>query len=153
MEEQKPKQKILILRGKPGSGKSTIVSKFYSKPGGSWVAVSADHFFVGVDGRYRFDPGRIQEAHDEAYRRAINALKCGVNVIVDNTNKKIWEFQKYLDLASPTVDVKVVKLSTYFGSTKDVPNHIILSFDRDYEPYKGEGQVMVKDGKLFFKWP
>ena len=85
-------------------------------------------------------------------KRALNALEYGSNVVVDNINQRHEDFARYLGLASPTVEVRVVKVVTYFGSKRNIPKHIIESFDNEYKPYEGEGQVMMKDGKLLFKW-
>lgn len=153
MSQQPQKIHVLILRGKPGSGKSYICENFYVPRG--WVHASADQFFYDDDGKYNFDPSLIQEAHDYCFDLAKKAVAEGKNVVVDNTNRQLWEFKRYLGLktnrANTIVKFAVVKVPTYYGSKKKIPRHIIDMYDEKYEPYPGEGLVKYEDGKILFK--
>lgn len=62
--------RVTILRGLPGAGKSTWTQSHC--PGA--VVISADDFFVGRDGLYRFNPGRIFAAHAACQLAAVAAL-------------------------------------------------------------------------------
>lgn len=90
---------IVIMRGLPGSGKSTLARTIAAnQPAGAAVIVSADDFFVGDDGVYRFNPAQIADAHAQCLARfeaAISDPKVQL-VIVDNTNTQRWEFAKYV---------------------------------------------------------
>ena len=154
MLSQPKKIKILILRGKPGSGKSYICEKFYAPLG--WVHVSADHFFTNARGKYNFNPSQIQVAHDDCYSRTLTAISEGKNVIVDNTNRKLWEFERYITLKESIrlgreVDVAVFKVASFYGTKKDIPRHVIDRYEIEYETYPGEGQVKVLNVKVVFK--
>lgn len=91
---------VLILRGLPGSGKSCLAQMKDAEAqaeGLSSQIVSADHFFTAVDGTYTFDRTKIGLAHGECFRRFIDALRLGVNVvIVDNTNSHPLEVAPYM---------------------------------------------------------
>lgn len=90
---------VTIMRGLPGSGKSTFAKRLADKEPKS-IIVSADEYFVDANGIYRFDPSKIGEAHAYCLRRYIRGLLAGeIHVIVDNTNTQIWEFRHYIDLA------------------------------------------------------
>lgn len=79
---------ITIMRGVPGSGKST-----YTK---GRRKVSADSFFE-VDGEYRFDPRLLPHAHGKCLRDFIDLCRNpeGDELVVDNTGTTIAEIAPY----------------------------------------------------------
>lgn len=91
--------KIIILRGVPGAGKSTWAAT-QEFPANTHF-VSADHFFVGQDGIYRYDFTKIKEAHGQCLRHYTNLVYEGTanTVVVDNTNSSIAEVAPYVALA------------------------------------------------------
>lgn len=93
-----------ILRGIPGSGKTTYARNQWADADGTWkpgvVYCSADDFFIGPDGVYRWSAERRQEGHAYCLKRFADAVFRGEGtVIVDNTNIRLWEVSKYHDLA------------------------------------------------------
>ncbi|ELT88772.1 hypothetical protein CAPTEDRAFT_146466 [Capitella teleta] len=90
---------IFIMRGLPGSGKSTVVASLksvYKKA----VVCSADDYHM-KDGEYHYDPEKKEEAHGQCQSLAKDACTKGCHVIIiDNTNVRRWEMKPYLDLAS-----------------------------------------------------
>lgn len=96
---------VIIMRGVPGSGKSTLAKTF------NGAICSADDFFVGDDGVYRFDPRDISSAHAECFSSFVNALKMECEtVIVDNTNIELWEMSPYIALAKHfEFDVRIIR--------------------------------------------
>lgn len=87
--------KITILRGIPGSGKST-----YAKHNSAGATVvSADHFFE-KSGTYQFNPAQLPEAHGECLRKFVEAVQAKAgHVVVDNTGTSIAEVAPYAALA------------------------------------------------------
>ena len=91
---------MFILRGLPGSGKSTIVSDILKKYKDAPVC-SADNFFLNSDGRYHFDTDKLSEAHETCHDATKAACESGKNiVIIDNTNIKRWELRFYVGIAA-----------------------------------------------------
>lgn len=86
---------LLLIRGLPGSGKTTMAKK-YAQAG--YVHCEADQYFE-VDGEYRFDGIKLRAAHDDCLRRAIAALDAGRSVVVSNTFTRRWEMAPYLKAA------------------------------------------------------
>lgn len=87
-------RKLIIMRGLPGSGKSTKARALAEQHGGQ--VFSTDDYFVGADGVYRFDGKRIAAAHEWNQERARSAMRDGVPcVIIDNTNTQAWEAREY----------------------------------------------------------
>lgn len=83
---------VKILRGLPGSGKSTWQQANFPEA----VVVSADQFFM-VGDEYRFNPALIGEAHGACFRGFIVALQAGSPlVVVDNTSMSVAEIAPYI---------------------------------------------------------
>lgn len=89
---------VVILRGIPGSGKSTYATsqeRYASKR--AFQKVSADDYFVGQDGIYRFDPKKLTEAHKDCWLAFAQALHNKIDiVVVDNTNISWVEVAAYV---------------------------------------------------------
>lgn len=87
---------VIIMRGLPGSGKSTHVRDNFPDA----VVASADDFFVNENGDYVFVRGKIGEAHQSCWTVFINAVfNKERNIVVDNTNMCGWEYTNYVLLA------------------------------------------------------
>lgn len=83
-------------------GKSDLAKTLLASvpPGESGQVCSADHYFIGEDGVYRFDRTKLGTAHLICQDKYAQALIAGVNVvIVDNTNIRRHDFKYYKDLA------------------------------------------------------
>lgn len=152
-KDENMKNKVVIMRGLPGSGKSRYASKLVSDSPGA-VICSADHFFeredsiAGISKEYRFDPFKLPEAHAQCFRNFLRALrnKCPL-VIVDNTNIRCWEFQNYMAaawLADYEIDVVEFRAETIEDvrvcanrNTHKVPPDIVAKMAMEFEQYDG----------------
>lgn len=85
---------LYIMRGLPGSGKSTKAATL------SPHVFSNDEYFVDSDGIYRFDGSKIKHAVNDCQRRVETAMVSGqTRIVVDNTHTRRFEYQFYLDAA------------------------------------------------------
>lgn len=95
------KKVLIIVRGLPGSGKSTF-AELISANGKYPVCTADDYFLKDVNGEtvYQFDPSKLKDAHEYCIRRVANkmAIECE-KIIVANTNTMAKELQVYFDLA------------------------------------------------------
>jgi len=91
------KPTITIIRGLPGSGKTTKAVQICIEVG--TATVSADDFFVGMDGIYRFNPAKLPEAHATCQASTRSLLERGKDVIVHNTFTQGWEATPYVEMA------------------------------------------------------
>ena len=91
-----PLQTLLLVRGLPGSGKTTFASG-YARQG--WCHVEADQFMVDDRGNYRFESLRLPEVHRLCFETAAEGLFAGRNVVVANTFIELWEMANYRHLA------------------------------------------------------
>ena len=97
---------LLIMRGLPGSGKSTLVDQiargiFNAE---NCQVCSADSYFLtrhetGLI-KYVFDPKKLTEAHTYCFERSLRAMhSIGAQlVVVDNTNLSRAEYTPYVML-------------------------------------------------------
>jgi predicted kinase len=133
---------IIILRGIPGSGKSTYVRDHFRGA----IVCSADKFFT-KDGEYKFDPSFLKDAHTYCYNQFAQACEFGeqgIFIVVDNTNSRIWEFQNYLNLAKDlNIPVSVIRFTSSVVDATNrnihgVPIEAIQRMSDRFEDYKGE---------------
>ncbi|XP_023403006.2 NEDD4-binding protein 2-like 2 isoform X2 [Loxodonta africana] len=92
-------QKLLILlRGLPGSGKTTL-SRILLGQSRDGIVFSTDDYFRYQDG-YRYNVNQLGDAHDWNQNRAKQAMAQGRSpVIIDNTNTQAWEMKPYVEMA------------------------------------------------------
>lgn len=87
---------LLIIRGIPGSGKSSFANLISQYAG--FVVCTADDYFVDEEGNYNFDITKLGIAHKRCQEKCEAELKYGRSVIVANTNTKESELNTYLKL-------------------------------------------------------
>ncbi len=129
--------KLILIRGLPGAGKSTLAKRRYVPQG--YIHNEADMWFVRDDGQYNFRPEAVKDAHEWCQNATRNALLAGRNVVVSNTFTQIWEMQPYLEM--PADSVHVIKCSGTYGSVHGVPEHAIRKMRARWEDYEGEMEV------------
>lgn len=114
------KPTLLIIRGAPGAGKSTIATALINaRLFDNYV--EADSYFMR-DGKYEFSISYIGEAHDYCFNEANELMKRGRSIIISNTNTRKKDYQKYLDLAEKYgYNIQVMTLQGPWKSEHDVP--------------------------------
>jgi hypothetical protein len=86
-------KRLVIMRGVPGSGKSTRAMEVAG--GDDGCIFSADKYFVR-DGVYRFDMNEIWPAHKQCRIKSSEAMAAGRPlVIIDNTNIRVRDIKPY----------------------------------------------------------
>ena len=98
-------EKILyIVRGIPGSGKSTFAEQIV---GADFLVFEADKYFINQDnGKYEFDISKIKDAHKWCQNLVENCMKDSMvnnqyyrEIAVSNTFTQEWEMEPYFELA------------------------------------------------------
>ncbi len=116
---------LLIVRGLPGSGKST-----FAKNTGR-AHYEADMFFM-MDGEYKFDPQYLTDAHAWCLRAAKDSLDAGNDVVVSNTFSRVWEILPYVNLGHPFT---VVTCEGNYGNSHGVPSDVIQRMRERWERF------------------
>jgi predicted kinase len=91
---------LILLRGLPGSGKSTA-AKLLGANGAGYAHHEADMYFM-QDGVYNFDASKLRNAHEWCRNQTEKSMmddKISV-VIVSNTFTQEWEMEAYTNLAN-----------------------------------------------------
>lgn len=135
-------QNLIIIRGLPGSGKSTLGGNVVdSFPG--FTLCEADDFFV-KDGVYTWNRAFIGAAHDECYSKAMKTLMLGGHAVVCNTFCTVREIQRYVQGAKragfteDNLGITVYKCVEDYGSVHGVPGNAIQHMKTRWEDYRGE---------------
>lgn len=96
--------KCIIIRGVPGSGKTTLISqleKEYNKK--AYICSADDYHYFGaakIKENYKFDISNIGSAHKQCQDKFTNGLISNESfIVVDNTNIKEKDYKWYYLLA------------------------------------------------------
>ncbi|XP_020852897.1 uncharacterized protein LOC110215619 isoform X2 [Phascolarctos cinereus] len=97
-QEEKLKRLLILLRGLPGSGKTTLSRVLLGQNRGG-IVFSTDDYFRHRNG-YTYNVRQLGDAHDWNQSRAKKAIDQGRSpVIIDNTNTQAWEMKPYVEMA------------------------------------------------------
>lgn len=121
---------LILIRGLPGSGKSTLSKKLKTEYAGRPVYVfEADDYF-SKSGSYEFDASKLNQAHKECFNNTVEKLKQeDAVVIVSNTFTTIKELTPYVELSKGTI---IIEMSSQFKSIHDVPEETIAKMQQRF---------------------
>lgn len=91
---------LILLRGLPGSGKTTLADLLSEN--GKYPVFSVDSYFTDAEsGEYKFEFEKNHLAYKQCEEQTRNALQNGVEkIFVDNTFTLEWEMEPYFKLAA-----------------------------------------------------
>jgi len=116
-------KQVIILRGLPGSGKTSLVSKIEKEYNLPATICSADDYFYfekeHVAENYKFNKNLLSQAHAYCKNKFLEALKLKDKlIIVDNTNIKLRDFSWYVKQAD-SFEYSVLICSICGGTTEE----------------------------------
>jgi predicted kinase len=141
------RHQLVIVRGLPGSGKTTFVEKVLRPVQGDLAHFEADMYFVDSETHeYNFVPHQIGQAHNWCKQQCRMAMghrrSC---VVISNTSTQIGlEIDPYLEMAKKHgYEVTVIRLECHFilackRNTHRVPPVAIKKMEQRFEDYPGE---------------
>ncbi len=120
---------LYIVRGLPGSGKSSLAKKLTE------LVYSADDFFTNKKGEYNFNAKLLGKAHEWCWGKVRDAMFLGANAVaVANTFTQAWEAEKYYQIAEEYgYSVFVIECQNDFGNVHDVPQESIDAMKKRWE--------------------
>jgi predicted kinase len=128
-------EKVLyIVRGIPGSGKSTFAKTLVKK---DYCHKEADMYFVDGDGSYNFEPSKIKDAHKWCQEEMDFLMRLEHSpVVVSNTFTQEWEMRPYFELAK-TYGYKVFSIvveNRHEGTNEhEVPDEVLTKMRERFE--------------------
>ena len=124
---------IYIIRGVPGSGKTTMAETLI-KQGKASIHVEADMFMVNADGDYEFDPKKLTFCHDQCQNVVNAAMQINRDIVVSNTFTRKWEMQPYVDMADEFgYRVCEIIMRGDFGNVHGVPDDKVAAMRNRFE--------------------
>jgi len=123
-------QKLIIIRGIPGSGKTTLAQQL-----APLHYYEADQWMVDADGNYDFDASRLHYAHSKCRQAVIGALNDGVEtVVVSNTFTRRKEFLPYVKIAKRRgCDVEIVVATGNYQNVHGAPEEVVQRMRDQWE--------------------
>ena len=133
---------LIIVRGHPGSGKTTFAKKFAEL---GYKHFENDSFFVDENGVYTFDFQFHQQAKDVCIQNTIDALKAGDWVVVSNTYTKIKEMDEIINFAeSAGIPYRIFEMNHNYENVHNVPAEVVEDKKRNFESHP-EATVIDSD--------
>lgn len=128
--------KVIILRGIPGSGKSTWAKQYVNDAGDEWIRVNMDDIRIMLNGQFCRDFRNENLVKQVQTQTILLALSLGKNVIVDNTHLTKRAVNRIISLVKPyTNDVEI-------KSFLDVPINVCIERDAKREKPVGQEQII-----------
>jgi len=118
MRTYTPSPELIIIRGLPGSGKSTMAKKDYPHH----LHYEPDQFFCDTQGRYRFDMQIWDKACEFTQIMTDLALARGENVVVTDVFPLKKDMEPYMEIAKAhDAEVITVICKGRYGNCHRVP--------------------------------
>lgn len=96
-------RKLILMRGLPGSGKSSLAQLLASShilAGNKSVAICSTDDYHMIDGKYVFNADMLGQFHELNHKEAEGYMKIGIElIIIDNTNIKLRDMRPYRNSA------------------------------------------------------
>ena len=123
--------KLLLIRGLPGSGKSTIAKDYVLQ---GYQNYEADMYHIGLNGEYNWNPANLKKAHKWCKDQTEKELASGNNVVVSNTFTTQKEIQPYRELATKyDAKLEIIVATGDYDNVHNVPLQTVQKMRNRWE--------------------
>lgn len=127
--------RLILIRGVPGSGKSTTAQDISGRYGHIWI--EADHFYEREYGSYAWSPERRKLAHAWCELMIRQHTEEGDSVVVSNTFSKMKEMLPYIELAeSNGISWCVIECTGEYQNVHGVPQDKVQEMRNHWEIFE-----------------
>lgn len=143
--------KLILVRGLPGSGKSTYAKKLAEALGCFYY--ENDMFFM-KDGVYKYDESKYGEAVEWCQNATLSALANNRDVVVSNcllSYRSVSDYVFSVQLQSfPQPEITIFEMLGNYGSIHNIPKPVLLGMTNRWVPNsKLEGMKSFAGVKFF----
>lgn len=138
-------QKLIIIRGIPGSGKSTYSNKLrahlikFGYDPNDIIQCEADMYFEDEEGNYNWNPELLGKAHKFCFEECKRALAAHKIAIVSNTFVDRKSIKKYAKLAEEmNAELEVYHCTGKYQNVHNVPKETVENMLSNIKPWDGE---------------
>lgn len=126
------KKKLTLIRGLPGSGKSTLGAALAKAESG--ILLEADQFFVNSLGEYSWNREHLSEAHHWCQEKTKEFLTQNTPVFVANTFTTARELLPYFMIAQDfDIIPTVILMQNMWGNIHGTPKETLEKMDKRFE--------------------
>ena len=134
-------KKLILVRGLPGSGKTTKAKSIINETKDQIILFEADMFFM-VDGKYVYDTNKVKDAHDWCRMQTACHLNKGVSVVVANTFTTMAEIKPYIEIAEKYgANTVIIETNGKYTSEHNVPADVIEKMKNRWEAYNADALI------------
>ena len=128
---------LTLIRGLPGSGKSTFAKRYYPN-----ILHLENDMFCMYSSNYVFDREQAPKIHDQILKIVEQNLKLTdgkMDMIISCVFAHKKSIMKFSKLAKKyKCDFKVIRLTSDFGNNHNVPLDVLESMKNSFEDWEGE---------------
>ena len=134
--------KMILIRGVPGTGKSTLAQKIcdeaQERENYEYYHLESDMFFNSpfAQKKFKFDQRLLPQAHKWCQATTTRLLHHGFSPVVANTFCQQWEIEPYINIALfHGVKIHVVSLTTVYGNVHNIPDDKLQEFSNRWQEH------------------
>ena len=125
-------RKIFIVRGIPGSGKTTLAKSIAKKY--NTKEFEADHYLLNKEGKYEYDKGKLAYAHSKCITEGFRHLQKNHAVVFANTfirKSEIEFYAKYMKEHNINAEVYIAQPNFAGKTLHNVPQEEIKRMEQE----------------------